>query len=343
MKRRVDDWMKVAERLGEALPRACLYPEVLAWADARPIRERWAIAFSGGADSTALLLLLWAHWPKRRDRLLALHFDHGLRGKDSKEDARFCGQVCAGLGVSLANGRWMRPPKVASEAAARAERFGFFQQQLKRRRIKALWLGQQQNDVAETILMRIARGSGTAGLAAPRPLHDHPEGRIHLRPLLSLKKSEILSALAAAGAEWREDASNEGGEFFRNRLRRDVLPAWCAAAGRDALAGAGLSRELMAEDDAALEQWLDQLGPVAKDGSLEIEVLRGMPRAIVRRALHRWLGIQPRLGELSRQGFERLLAAVEQGRDTRQSLGRITFARIRKGRLVAEFFRGSAD
>lgn len=343
MKRRVDDWTKVAERLGEALPRVCLHPAVLAWADARPIRERWAIAFSGGADSTALLLLLWAHWPKRRDRLLALHFDHGLRGKDSKEDARFCGKVCAGLGVTLASGRWMRPPKAASEAAARAERFGFFQQQLKRRRVKVLWLGQQQNDVAETILMRIARGSGTAGLAAPRPLHDHPEGRIHLRPLLSLKKSEILAGLAVAGATWREDASNESGEFFRNRLRRDVLPAWCAAAGRDALAGAALSRELMAEDDAALEQWLDRLGPVAKDGGLEIEALRGMPRAIVRRALHRWLGVQPRLGELSRQGFERLLAAVEQGRDTRQSLGRTTFARIRKGRLVAQFLRGSAD
>jgi len=343
MKRRVDDWRKVAERLGEALPRVFLHPAVLAWADARPIRERWAIALSGGADSTALLLLLWAHWPKRRDRLLALHFDHGLRGKDSEGDARFCAKVCAGLGVSLASGRWIRPPKVASEAAARAERFGFFQQQLKRRRIKVLWLGQQQNDVAETILMRIARGSGTAGLAAPRPLHDHPEGRIHLRPLLSLKKSEILSALAAAGAEWREDASNESGAFFRNRLRRDVLPAWCAAAGRDALAGAGLSRELMAEDDAALEQWLDRLGPFAKDGSLEIKVLRGMPRAIVRRALHRWLGLQPSPVELSRQGFERLLAAVEQGRDTRQSLGRMAFARIQQGRLVAQFSRGSAE
>lgn len=343
MKRRVADWRKVAERLGEALPRVCLHPAVLAWADARPIRERWAVAFSGGADSTALLLLLWAHWPKRRDRLLALHFDHGLRGKDSREDARFCGKVCAGLGVSLGSGRWMRPPKVASEAVARAERFGFFQQQLKRRRVKVLWLGQQQNDVAETILMRIARGSGTAGLAAPRPLHDHPEGRIHVRPLLSLKKSEILSALSAAGAEWREDASNGSGAFFRNRLRRDVLPAWCAAAGRDALAGAGLSRELMAEDDTALEQWLDRIGPVAKDGSLEMKVLRGMPRAIVRRALHRWLSVQPGLGELSRQGFERLLAAVEQGRDTRQSLGRTAFARIWKGRLVAQFSEGSVD
>ncbi len=331
------DWPEAAERLGEALPRGRLHPAVLAWADARPPRERWAVAFSGGADSTALLLLLWAHWPERRGRLVALHFDHGLRGKASREDAEFCDQVCADLGVKAVLGRWKRPPKTASEATARAERFGFFQRELSRRRVKALWLGQQQDDVAETLLMRIARGSGTAGLAAPRPLHEHTGGgRTHLRPLLTLKKSEIVEALVAAGAKWREDASNEGGDFFRNRLRRDVLPQWCEAAGRDALAGAGLSRELLAEDDAALEQWLGRLGPVKSDGALDLKVLRGVPRAIVRRALYRWLGIQPKSGELSRQGFERLLAAVELGRDTRQSLGRTKFARIRKGVLLAQ-------
>jgi tRNA(Ile)-lysidine synthase len=167
MKRHPIDWPAVALRLGQLIPRERLHPEVLFWANGRPARERWAVALSGGADSTALLLLLWAHWPEKRQRLLVLHFDHRLRGKASRDDALFCRSVCLGLGVVYVGGHWSRPPKAPSEAVTRTQRFEFFQRELGRRRISALWLGQQQDDIAETLLMRLARGSGTAGLAAP--------------------------------------------------------------------------------------------------------------------------------------------------------------------------------
>lgn len=334
------DWPRAAASLAATIPRGRLHPAVLDWiADgSAAAHSPWAAAFSGGADSLALLLLLWAHWPERRDRLVALHFDHRLRGRASTADAAFCAKVCASLGVRHASGAWADARKGASEAEARAARFAFFQRELGRRRIRALWFGHQQDDIAETMLMRLARGSGTAGLAAPRPLQFMPGGRVHARPLLALKKHELIAALTRAGATWREDASNETEDYFRNRIRNEGLPAWAASAtDRDALAGAALSRELLEEDDAALEAWVKSLAPLSADGArLDTRVLRGKPRAVLRRALHLWLAAQGDTGDLSRQGFAALLAAVEKGSFTRFSLGRRGFAVIRKGVLVFE-------
>lgn len=346
-KRRSIDWPGAAAALAARLPVESLHPAVASWAAKRPRSERWAVAFSGGADSLALLLLLWAHWPGRRARLNVLHFDHRLRGAESTADARFCRSVCAGLGATLVCGRWATGRGHRSEGAARAGRFAFIEREMSRRRLRVLWLGHQQDDVAETMLMRLARGSGTSGLAAPRAIHAFPpgkaaRGRIHVRPLLSLKKSEITRELLATGVAWREDSSNAEGIHFRNRLRRDVIERWIRASERDALAGAALSRELLEEDDRALEAWVDALSPLNKDGSLSAARLAGKPRAVVRRALHQWLLLQPRAGELSRKGFEALLHAVERGAPARHSLGSEGFATLRAGRLRFEKVRISA-
>lgn len=324
-------WPEAAAKLAAALPIGRLHPAVLARAMAATGRKEWGVAFSGGADSVALLLLLWAHWPKRRARLRVLHFNHRLRGRESDADEKFCARVCRALGVKFVHGAWAHSNRGASEAEAREARMAFFG-----KHSRTLWFGHQQDDIAETMLMRLARGSGTAGLAAPRPVQLRPARRVHLRPLLTLKKVEIISALCAAGAAWREDASNARGDYFRNRLRRDVLPAWMAAAQRDALAGAARARELLEEDDTALEQWLEELRPFGTDGALGLKQISGRPRALVRRALHQWLLAQPHAGELSRQGFDVLLAAVERGSPTRHSLGRDGFAVIRGGCLRFE-------
>jgi tRNA(Ile)-lysidine synthase len=306
-----------------------LHPAAVAWAEGRPAGEKWAFAFSGGADSLCLLLLAWAHWPGRRSSICALHFDHRLRGRAAAADALFCRAVCRALGVSFACGRWRAPPASPSEAEARSARFGFFDRGMGRRGIRTLFLGHQQDDVAETVLMRLARGSGAAGLAAPRPVQAGPQGRTHVRPILCLKRAEITVALREAGIPWREDASNGEGLFFRNRIRNKVLPAWALASGRDALSGVALSRELLEEDDAALEKWVDRLRPLTPSGALAIDRLAGQPRAVARRALHRWLLAQPGKSTLSRRGFDSLLNAVIRGSPTRHSLGAEGFAVIR--------------
>lgn len=335
-------WTTAAARAAQTLTRESLHPAAVSWAEGRRRSEGWAVALSGGSDSVALLLILWAHWPERRECLTALHFDHRLRGAESAADAAFCKRFCGALGIRLVSGRWKGRRRLASEAEARGARFNFFESSMAARRLRVLWLGQQLDDIAETMLMRLARGSGAGGLAAPRPVHalfpvrGKGKPRIHVRPLLTLRKEEIARALAAAGVPWREDSSNSLGAHFRNRLRNDVIPRWLRAAGRDALSGAALSRELLEEDETALETWVDALDPVAEDGSLAVSRLAGRPRAVLRRALHRWLLAQRKAGDLSRQGFDKLLLSVESGEPTRHSLGNHGFAVIRAGRLRFE-------
>jgi tRNA(Ile)-lysidine synthase len=339
------DWSAAAAGLASRIPRSRLHGHVVGWAEGRPRGERWAVALSGGADSVALLLLLWSHWPARRGRLTALHFDHRLRGAESAADARFCAGLCRALGVPLVSGRWKARRRLRGEAEAREARFSFFEAAMAARRIRVLWLGHQLDDIAETMLMRLARGSGAGGLAAPRSVHTfvparaRGRSRIHARPLLTLKKEEIARALREAGAPWREDSSNAKGVHFRNRLRKDVIPRWVRAAGRDALSGAALSRELLEEDERAIEAWVDALAPIGDDGSLGVSQLAGLPRAVVRRSLHRWLLLQKKAGDLSRQGFDVLLRSVERGSAVRHSLGSHGFAVIRRGRLRFETMR----
>lgn len=337
------NWPRVAEKLGLAIPRERVHAAVLRWAVDSPPRERWAVALSGGADSVALLLLLWAHWPERRGRLLALHFDHRLRGRASAGDARFCAALCRGLGVEFVLGKWERPrgSRTPSEAGARAARHAFFQAELRRRRVGALFTGHHRDDVAETVLMRLARGSGTAGLAAPRPVHDLADGgRTHLRPLLALDKAELASALLAAGGVWREDASNAGDAYLRNRVRSELLPVWRAVAaepGRDALAGLALARDLLEEDDRALETWTESSTRIDDKGRLALRPLRDLPRAVLRRVVRRWLATTPAKTDLNRHGFNALLDMVAARKTgARHSLGAGHFARVTRAFLVCE-------
>jgi len=112
-----------------------------------------------------------------------------------------------------------------------------------------------------------------------------------------------------------------------------VLPAWQKAAGRDALAGAALSRERLEEDEVALEAWVDAAGLFKRTTVLDVPACQGLPRAVIRRALHRWLLAVRPTTDLSRSGFELLLAVLERGTATRFSLGS-GFAVLRRGELA---------
>jgi tRNA(Ile)-lysidine synthase len=336
------DWPAIATAFAAQIGHGDLHPAAMLRAFAEYRREtrrgdkpsRWALALSGGADSLALLLIFWAEGPGRWGRdFVVMHFNHRLRGRAADADEKFCREVCAGLGVTFVAGRWRQARKRASEAEARAARFAFFQREMRRRKIRLLWLGHQQDDIAESMLMRLARGSGAAGLAAPRPVQAMGDGQLRLRPMLTLKKSAIIAVLQQAGAWWREDGSNATDAYFRNRIRDRVLPTWNEASGRDALAGAALSRELLDEDDAALEAWVEELKPLDRRSRLDVAKLAGKPRAVLRRALHQWfLAAQPET-DLSRQGFAQLLGIIERGTDTRFSVGARGFAVLRGGWL----------
>jgi tRNA(Ile)-lysidine synthase len=311
--------------------RAALHPAALAVLEASAAREEnWLIAFSGGADSLAVLLTVSALWPRRRSRLIAAHFNHALRGAESDADETFCEQIAREAEVEFVTDKWIQPPAGASEAEARAARFEFFSRVARAKDCRVLLTGHHLNDVLETFFMRLARGASAAGLAAPRPvrlwregeedvgeiaenaranLPASPTNRFIVRPLLSQPANEIRRRLAAAGRGWREDASNQRADFLRNRIRHDVVPAWLHAAGEGAFTGAALTRAWLEEDDAALETWLDELGIQKSVTRLPLEPLKGKPRALRRRALRRWRGAE----SLSRTGFDALIALTEKG------------------------------
>lgn len=247
------DWQKKALTLAK-IPDFSTFeiPDVPADAES-PI----AVACSGGADSLAALLLTWAKFPDIRKRLFALHFDHAIR-EESAGDAIFVRDVCAALDIRFVCKK--RVPENDenrhSEAGLRAVRLDFFSREMHRRNIRILVQGHQRDDVAETLLMRLTRGAGTDGLAAPRKISRQADGRIFVRPLLDVSKKNIIAALRACEIPWREDSTNAGTHYFRNRVRNRVLPELRAAAPFENITR---SRKLAEEDADALDFFAEKI------------------------------------------------------------------------------------
>lgn len=325
VKRRGASWPALADRLSGIVPLARLEPAALAALRTCPASERIAIACSGGADSVALTLLLWALLPERRGAWVVFHFNHRLRGRASAGDAAFVRNLAHGLGEQAAQGRWEERPKHVegiSEAAARDARMAFFLESMNRFACRMIAFGHHANDVAETMLMRLTRGSGTGGLCAPRPVQTVGNGFTRVRPLLGFPAGEIREAVRTCRIPWREDASNDSARFFRNRVRAAVVPALLGTSEQDALAGIGRSRALIEDDDEALEAWLDSLIPALQvSAPLDLAPLAGKPRALFRRAILGWLSFEGVAGFLSRTAIEPLVAAAFSGQEHRLSAG----------------------
>lgn len=252
------------------------------------------VACSGGADSVFALLAtaaLRVSGALGSQELLCLHFNHALRGDESDADEAFVRELAAGLGLRCLVGRanWDKPLEEVSEADARELRLGYFRDALRSEgaeRPARIVTGHQGGDVPETLLMRLSRGSGVSGLAAPRLISRPGPEIVFLRPLLGLSKGWIVDALRRLGVGWREDASNQKDDFYRNRLRSTVVPAWEAAADRDLLGGILRSRRLLEEDADALDKVAQRTWKRLGGGSaLDSGTLAEEPRAIQRRVV----------------------------------------------------------
>ncbi|MGE9296102.1 MAG: tRNA lysidine(34) synthetase TilS [Puniceicoccales bacterium] len=300
----MSDWTNSARRLGSQVDELPLHPAVTDWLDARP-GATLGVACSGGADSLALLLILWARLRKKHP-LRVLHFNHGLRGKDADADAAFVRDVAESLGLEFRLGQArFKPGNGVSEDKLRNARLAFFAKQ----ECDAILLGHHANDVAETMVMRLCRGSGVAGLSAPQPISQpNPRGATHLRPLLNWSRETVENALVAASVQWREDITNRSPDFFRNRVRHNIWPNLVVASPTNALAGTLRSRQLLEEDAAALDTWLEAVMPDCPTASeLDAAPLRGLPKALWRRALQRWLGQLALAEHLSADAVDALL------------------------------------
>lgn len=182
--------------------------------------DRVVIGVSGGADSMCLLFVLHELQKELPMKLSVVHVEHGIRGEASKEDARYVEKVCGRLKVpfrevSIDCPALSKEWNMTVEEAGRVARYEAFE----RENPDKIAVAHHKNDVAETLLFHLFRGTGLRGLGGIPPVR----GKI-IRPLLCVTEDEIRHYLMRKGVEWREDETNYSGEYARSRIRTKILP-----------------------------------------------------------------------------------------------------------------------
>jgi tRNA(Ile)-lysidine synthase len=307
-----------------------------------------ALAVSGGADSTALALLA-ADWAREQGgTATALIVDHRLR-PDSTAEADRVAERLGACGIAAESLRWDGPkPAGDVQAAAREARYRLLGDWCRQQGVLHLLTAHHLEDQAETLLLRLARGSGVGGLAAMAPIVEAGSHRL-LRPLLDLPAGRLRATLAARAMGWVEDPSNHNPAFARVRLRQAAPDL--AALGLSASRLAETARHL-AWSRIALEQATDRLLAEAVAlhpmgfARLDPKVLVAAPRDPALRALAAVLATvggalyPPRFERLERL-FERL-AAGEGGLAGGRTLAGCRIVAERGGILVYREFSAVA-
>jgi tRNA(Ile)-lysidine synthase len=176
---------------------------------------------SGGADSVALLHCLRSLARQWDLRITAAHLNHRLRGGESDEDEAFVVRLGEAAGIRVVTGHWDGPPGTGNlEEAARRARYEFLRRTAAAEGASRIAVGHTLDDQAETVLLRLLRGSGFLGLGGIYPTVDG----VVIRPMIEVSRTEIEAFLVAQGIAWRTDSSNRDHRFLRNRIRHELLP-----------------------------------------------------------------------------------------------------------------------
>ena len=243
-----------------------------------------AVAYSGGADSTILLLAAVARWP---GQVQAIHVHHGLQ-EAADAFAAHCAQVCGELGVPLQVRRVhaRHEPGESPEDAARNARYQALARAARDAGLRAVLLGQHADDQVETLLLALSRGAGLPGLAAMPPVFQR-EGMVFVRPLLALSAQAIREWIVEQGVPIVEDPTNADTSFTRNRIRHLLLPAL-----EEAFPQVRETFARSARHAAQAQEVLD--GVAAEDlarmgGTPAITALQQLPRARQANVLRHWL------------------------------------------------------
>jgi len=269
--------------------------------------DRVGVAVSGGADSVSLLLLLLELRGELGIVLSVAHANHKLRGEESDGDARFVAELARrhSLTFHVRDAPLEATRNSGIEAAARRLRYGFFRQLVRENRVSKVATAHTLDDQAETVLLRILRGTGIRGLSGIHPRlilsgtnkeRGDARGEV-IRPLLDFRRAELQTFLRQQGQAWREDSSNCDLGFLRNRVRHVLLPVLQENFGLAVVENlADLAEIARAEE----EHWTSDHPEVRMRGrgsgvgdsaraSLETALLLALPLAAQRRALREWL------------------------------------------------------
>ncbi|MDD5174006.1 MAG: tRNA lysidine(34) synthetase TilS [Candidatus Omnitrophota bacterium] len=186
------------------------------------------VAVSGGPDSVFLLRALTHLKTKLKlNKVVVCNLDHGIRGKESSEDSAFVKKIAEDLNLGFIHKKIdlskKRSKDLSTEEAAREERYKFFNDAARKVKADVLATGHTLDDQAETILMRIIKGASLKGMVGISPIREESSFKI-VRPLFELGKAEIERYLDERGAEYRIDSTNAEAIYFRNVIRRDIIP-----------------------------------------------------------------------------------------------------------------------
>jgi len=306
---------------------------------------RVLVAVSGGPDSTGLLLALARLQRKLGIELVAAHINHRLRGTDAELDEACAAESAAALGVEFV--RTELPADLASggnlEARARELRYAALRRLAAAHGCRAIATGHTLDDQAETVIMRLIRGSSGRGLGAIRP--RRADGVI--RPLIDCRRAAVEAVVRQAGLRYRIDRSNADPRFLRTQVRERVLPLLAELNPSIARTCANLAAASRAERQI-VSAWADaQLAAGAADGRLDVAWLMQLGPAVRPLLVRRWLlraGVAARsltarhaqavlrLAEMARGRAE---AHLPGGWSARRVAGHLIVERVRSVRRVA--------
>jgi tRNA(Ile)-lysidine synthase len=263
---------------------------------------------SGGPDSVAMLRVLLELGVEP----VVLHVDHGLRAEESREDAKFVEELCENLSVPY-EARRIGLSGTNLQEGAREERYRLAEEVAEGRGLSAVATGHIADDVAETVLLNLARGAGMRGLSGIPPVRG-----LFARPLIERRRAEVLAYLEALEQPYRTDPTNLTPKYARNRVRLEVLPAleklYPGASGNISRAASLLREDLGTLEDIAA-------GSVRRRGGeivVPLRPFRTLPHALrryaVRRAYRETLPGAPPLGSAL---IEAVLGLAKSGEGTK--------------------------
>ena len=262
--------------------------------------DRVAAAVSGGADSVALLCLLLELRAELGIVLSVAHVNHKLRGEESDEDERFVAALARQFRLELHVCAAPVEDGSGIEAAARELRYGFFRRLAKEGRVSKIATAHTLDDQAETVLLRIFRGTGIRGLSGIHPRigfeeggkeHGHTLGEV-VRPLLGFRRAALVALLRERGQSWREDSSNRDIVFLRNRVRHRLLPMITEEFGDAAIAHLGELAEIArAEEEVSAQHAVSgtEFPLSTAEAKLDVNRLLALPLASSRRLVRAWI------------------------------------------------------
>jgi tRNA(Ile)-lysidine synthase len=302
------------------------------------------LAVSGGPDSTALMVLAarWRAARKSGPKLIAVTVDHGLRA-EAKREAASVGRLARKLGIAHRILRWTgRKPKTGLQQAARAARYRLLSGAARKVKATHILTAHTLDDQAETVLIRMSRGSGITGLGAMARMARLPgdgDGDIKIvRPLLDIPKSRLITTLRAAKIPFADDPSNRDPRFTRARLR-GLMPE-LAREGLDARRLSLLARRLK-RADAAIEAAVDgALVELAVDstppGTITFDAIgySRLPAEIALRLVGRAVAKTGNEGPVELGKLEALKAALDTARKAAPNTGKARFRRSLAGAMV---------